>query len=70
VTGVPDLPAFHHINDIIVVTPKVLKLLFDPAVITGEQRVPHSQPLTTTRIICDMGVNVIQALRIKKVYVC
>jgi hypothetical protein len=52
------------------VTPKVLKLLFDPAVITGEQRVPHSQPLTTTRIICDMGVNVIQALRLKKVYVC
>jgi hypothetical protein len=52
------------------VTPKVLKLPFDPAVITGEQRIANSQSFKTTGIICDMGVNVIQTLRIKKVYVC
>jgi hypothetical protein len=36
------------------VTPKVLKLLFEPAVIAGEKGVPNGKPLTTTGIICDM----------------
>ena len=50
--------------------PKVLKLFFKPAVIAGEKGITNGQPLTATWVICYMCVNVIQALRIKKVYGC
>jgi hypothetical protein len=52
--GMPDLPAFHYINDIVMMTPKVLKSVFETAVIAGEKGVTNGQPFATTGIICYM----------------
>jgi hypothetical protein len=52
------------------VAPKILKLFFEPAIVTGEQGVTNGQAFTTTGIIGYMGVNVIQEPGIKKVYRC
>jgi hypothetical protein len=56
----PDLPSLHHINDIVMVAPKVLKLFFEPTVVAGEQGITNGQAFTTTGIIGYMGVYVIQ----------
>jgi hypothetical protein len=50
-TGMPDFPTFHYINDIVVVTPKVLKPFFEPTVITGKKGVANGQSFAATGII-------------------
>ena len=66
----PDLFALHHVDYVIMMTPKVFKPAFDPTVIAGEKGVTNGQSFATTGIIRYMGINVVQSPRFKKVYTC
>ena len=53
-TRVPDLPAIHHINNVIMVGPEIFKFVFKPTVICGEKGVPTGESLATAWIVCYM----------------
>ena len=47
----PDLPAFQHINNIIVMTPDILMLIFKPAVENSKKRLFTGESRTTIGVV-------------------
>jgi hypothetical protein len=60
----PDLSSFHYVDDIVMVTPKVLRFVFKSAIIRGKKGITTGKPFATGRIICDMCVQVIQRMKL------